>query len=213
MWRGSRARSTAPGARAAAIIGAALIDAGGPPLSNADEEAARALFQGAGWGHGHWPYVWRAAATARPTPGRSAPPSSTPTAGPSTRSSLRAGRGARRSAGTCSASAPGHRAPRRGPRGGRPHRLARDRTHHLLGRRQPGGGAEVFSRSGGGQGVPMVPFLLRVAQWRAPRPQTQYYGEVSRASSGSSIRRKPCSPKHAGGRAVHRRRARKEELL
>jgi multiple sugar transport system substrate-binding protein len=168
------------GVRAAAII-RRLADSGvgGPSLSNADEEAARTLFQGSSGGFMvNWPYVWRAAAAAVED-------------GSLTRevvSDIGWARYPQAIAG----------APSRPPLGGIDLGIGRwskhvalaleaarciaspeNQTFYFLHDGNPAASAAVYSDPRVLKAFPMAPLLRESLRGSAPRPQTEFYGDLS----------------------------------
>ena len=170
------------GRRAASIIRSiASTGVGGPSLSNADEEAARTLFQGSDGGFMvNWAYVWRAAAAAVDDGSLSA----------KVVSDIGWARYPRDVAGE----------PSRPPLGGidlgigrwsRHAGLALDavrcissrenQTFYFLHDGNPAARADVYSDPRVLKAFPMAPLLRESLKASAPRPRTQYYGDVSAA--------------------------------
>ncbi len=170
------------GVRAAAIIRrVASSGVGGPSLSNSDEEAARALFQGADGGFMvNWAYVWRAANAAVQDGSLSA----------DVIADIGWTRYPRVTDGAAS----------RAPIGGinigisrwskhadvaleaaRCITSAENQTFYFLHDGNPAARAEVFSDPKVLEAFPMAPQLLQSLEQSAPRPRTQFYGDVSSA--------------------------------
>jgi trehalose/maltose transport system substrate-binding protein len=168
------------GVRAASII-RRLADSGvgGPSLSNADEEAARTLFQGPTGGFMvNWPYVWRAAAAAVED-------------GSLTRevvSDIGWARYPQAIAGVAS----------RPPLGGIDLGIGRwsqhvalaleaarciaspeNQTFYFLHDGNPAASAAVYSDPRVLKAFPMAPLLRESLRASAPRPQTEFYGDLS----------------------------------
>jgi multiple sugar transport system substrate-binding protein len=168
------------GVRAAAII-RRLADSGvgGPSLSNADEEAARTLFQGANGGFMvNWPYVWRAANAAiedgslsrevvsdigwaRYPRAMSGAPSRPPLGG----IDLGIGRWSEHAelaldAARCIAS-------------------PENQTFYFLHDGNPAARASVYSDPRVLEAFPMAPLLRESLRASAPRPRTEFYGDLS----------------------------------
>ena len=168
------------GLRAASII-RRLADSGvgGPSLSNADEEAARTLFQGANGGFMvNWPYVWRAANAAiedgslsrevvsdigwaRYPRAMGGAPSRPPLGG----IDLGIGRWSQHAAlaleaARCIAS-------------------PENQTFYFLHDGNPAARADVYSDPRVLEAFPMAPLLRESLRASAPRPQTEFYGDLS----------------------------------
>jgi trehalose/maltose transport system substrate-binding protein len=170
------------GARAASTI-RRIADSGvgGPSLSNADEEAARALFQGPDGGFMvNWPYVWRAANAAVEDGSLSA--------------DVLADIGWARYPELVEG------APSRPPLGGIDLGISRwsrhpelaleaarcitsteNQTFYFLHDGNPAARAAVFSDPEVLEAFPMAPLLLESLKASAPRPRTEFYGDVSAA--------------------------------
>jgi multiple sugar transport system substrate-binding protein len=170
------------GLRAASIIRRiSSSGVGGPALSNADEEAARTLFQGADGGFMvNWAYVWRAAAAAVEDGSLSAKVVSD--IGWARYPEAVAGR------------------PSRPPLGGidigigrwsKHPELALDaarcitspqnQTFYFLHDGNPAARAAVFSDPRVLKAFPMAPLLRESLAASAPRPRTEFYGDLSAA--------------------------------
>jgi multiple sugar transport system substrate-binding protein len=168
------------GQKAVAIISSiAHSGVGGPEMSTEDEEAARTLFQGPTGGFMvNWPYVWRAASSAVED-------------GSLQRSVLDDIAWARYPQAIAGK-------PSRPPLGGidlavgnwSKHRdfaldAARcitseeNETYYFLSNGNPAARADVFSRPEVIKAFPMAPLLRDSLEASAPRPQTQYYGDLS----------------------------------
>ncbi|HEX2311417.1 MAG TPA: extracellular solute-binding protein [Vicinamibacterales bacterium] len=168
------------GSRSASII-RRLADSGvgGPSLSNADEEAARTLFQGANGGFMvNWPYVWRAANAAiedgslsrevvsdigwaRYPRAMSGAPSRPPLGG----IDLGIGRWSEHAelaldAARCIAS-------------------PENQTFYFLHDGNPAARASVYSDPRVLEAFPMAPLLRESLRASAPRPRTEFYGDLS----------------------------------
>jgi multiple sugar transport system substrate-binding protein len=170
------------GLRAASII-RRLADSGvgGPSLSNADEEAARTLFQGPNGGFMvNWPYVWRAAAAAVDDGSLS----------PEVVSDIGWARYPEDVAGAAS----------RPPLGGIDLGIGRwsqhaalaleaarcitspeNQTFYFLHDGNPAARADVYSDPRVLKAFPMAPLLRESLSASAPRPRTEFYGDVSAA--------------------------------
>jgi multiple sugar transport system substrate-binding protein len=168
------------GVRAASII-RRIADSGvgGPSLSNADEEAARTLFQGAdGAFMVNWPYVWRAANAAIEDGSLSR----------QVVSDIGWARYPRAMAG----------APSRPPLGGidlgigrwsehaeqaldaaRCITSAENQAFYFLHDGNPAARADVYSEPRILKAFPMAPLLRESLKASAPRPQTEFYGDLS----------------------------------
>jgi multiple sugar transport system substrate-binding protein len=170
------------GRRAASIIRSiAATGVGGPSLSNADEEAARTLFQGSDGGFMvNWAYVWRAAQAAVDDGSLSA----------EVVSDIGWARYPRDVAGE----------PSRPPLGGIDLGIGRwsqhaahaldavrcitspeNQTFYFLHDGNPAARADVFSDPRVLKAFPMAPLLRESLKASAPRPRTEYYGDLSAA--------------------------------
>jgi trehalose/maltose transport system substrate-binding protein len=168
------------GVRAGSIIRrVADSGAGGPSLSNADEEAARTLFQGPDGGFMvNWPYVWRAAQAAVEDGSLS----------PKVVSDIGWARYPRAVEDT----------PSRPPLGGIDLGIGRwsqhadlaleaarcitspeNQTFYFLHDGNPAARADVYSDPRVLKAFPMAPLLRESLKASAPRPQTEFYGDLS----------------------------------
>jgi multiple sugar transport system substrate-binding protein len=168
------------GRRAASIIRSiASTGVGGPSLSNADEEAARTLFQGSDGGFMvNWAYVWRAAQAAVDDGSLSA----------KVVSDIRWARYPRDVAGE----------PSRPPLGGIDLGIGRwsqhaalaleaarcitspeNQTFYFLHDGNPAARADVYSDPRVLEAFPMAPLLRESLRASAPRPRTEFYGDLS----------------------------------
>jgi trehalose/maltose transport system substrate-binding protein len=168
------------GVRAASII-RRLADSGvgGPSLSNADEEAARTLFQGTdGAFMVNWPYVWRAANAAiedgslsrqvvsdigwaRYPRAMAGAPSHPPLGG----IDLGIGRWSEHSEQALDAA--------------RCITSAANQAFYFLHDGNPAARADVYSDPRILKAFPMAPLLRESLRASAPRPQTEFYGDLS----------------------------------
>ena len=127
----------------------------------------------------NWPYVWRAANAAVEDGSLSATWSPT-SAGRATRGRWTAPRAARRSAGSISAS-PLVPAPELALDAARCITSTENQTFYFLHDGNPAARAEVFSDPEVLEAFPMAPLLLESLKASAPRPRTEFYGDVSAA--------------------------------
>jgi multiple sugar transport system substrate-binding protein len=170
------------GRRAAATIQSIVSNGvGGPSMSNADEESARALFQGPDGGFMvNWPYVWQAARTAvsdgslskkvladigwtrypQEIAGRSSKP---PLGG----IDLGVGRFSKHSQLAFDAA--------------RCITTDRNETFYFASEGNPAARAAAFDSPQVLKVSPMAPLLLQSLEQSAPRPRTQVYGDLSSA--------------------------------
>jgi multiple sugar transport system substrate-binding protein len=168
------------GLRSASII-RRLADSGvgGPSLSNADEEAARTLFQGANGGFMvNWPYVWRAANAAiedgslsrqvvsdigwaRYPRAMGDAPSRPPLGG----IDLGIGRWSEHADAALDAA--------------RCITSAENQAFYFLHDGNPAARADVYSDPRILKAFPMAPLLRESLRASAPRPQTEFYGDLS----------------------------------